>query len=361
MSLCHSVRVDLAERSYEVYIGNGLLPHLGQYAAETVSRPKCAVVTDGNVAPLYANTALESLAAAGITATLITVPPGESSKCMAVVESVCSQMLLAGHDRRSFLVALGGGVIGDLAGFAASIFMRGVPFIQVPTTILSQVDSSVGGKTGVNTPEGKNLIGTFAQPSLVIADVDTLNTLPSREYCEGFAEIIKHAAIRDASMFEAITAVAAEQGDLAELIQRNVTIKARIVEKDEHETNGLRALLNFGHTIGHAIEASVPYGQLLHGEAISLGMVAAARLSSQLAGLPVVAPAKIIGLLKRFGLPTTLPAEISAEAILEHMKHDKKFSQGQIRFVLLRSLGDAFVSKDVTLANVESAIKALRY
>jgi 3-dehydroquinate synthase len=361
MSSCLSVRVNLAARSYDIYIGNGLLPFIGTYALELLNRTKCAVVTDSHVAPLYAETVLQSLANAGITATLITVPAGESSKSMAVVEDVCRQMLQAGLDRKSFLVALGGGVIGDLAGFAASIFLRGIPFIQAPTTILSQVDSSVGGKTGVNTPEGKNLLGTFCQPSLVLADVDTLSSLPQREYCEGFAEIIKHAAIRDASMFEAITAVADNQGDLTALIQRNVAIKARIVEQDEHETTGLRALLNFGHTIGHAIEASVPYGELLHGEAISLGMVAAARLSSQLSGLPVIAPAKIIGLLKKFQLPTTLPANISAESILEHMKHDKKFSEGKIRFVLMKTLGEAFVSSDVTETHIIAAIKALRY
>ena len=361
MSSCLSVHVDLADRSYDIYIGNGLLPYIGQYAAEIFARKKCAIVTDSNVGPHYAQTVMDSLAELKISATLITVPAGESSKSMAVVEDVCRQMLRAGLDRKSFLVALGGGVIGDLAGFAASIFLRGIPFIQIPTTILSQVDSSVGGKTGVNTPEGKNLLGTFLQPSLVVADVDTLSSLPQREYCEGFAEIIKHAAIRDAAMFDAITEVADEKGDLPALIKRNVAIKARIVEQDEHETNGLRALLNFGHTIGHAIEASVPYGELLHGEAISLGMVAAARLSSQLAGLPVVAPAKIIGLLKRFGLPTTLPQTITAEAILEHMKHDKKFSEGKIHFVLLRALGDAFVSNDVTETHIVNTIKGLRF
>lgn len=356
-----TVHVDLAERAYDVRIGSGLLSHVGRYAQGLMIGSKCAVVTDSNVGPLYASAVLASLAASGITATVVTVPAGESSKSMAVVGDVCSQMLRAGLDRKSFLIALGGGVIGDLAGFAASIFMRGIPFIQVPTTVLSQVDSSVGGKTGVNTAEGKNLIGTFSQPSLVIADVDTLQSLPSREYCEGFAEIIKHAAIKDAAMFDDINAVADDSGDLAALIRRNVAIKARIVEKDEHETSGLRALLNFGHTIGHAIEASVPYGELLHGEAISLGMVAGARLSSQVAGLPVVTPAKIVGVLKRFGLPTTLPASIGAETILEHMKHDKKFSEGKIRFVLLRALGEAYVSCDVTLAHIGNAIKALRY
>lgn len=357
----HTVHVNLAERSYDVLIGPGLLPKIGGMAANLIGGKRCAVVTDSNVAPLYAQTVQKSLWSAGMTVSLITVPAGEASKSVAVVEDVCRQMLQAGLDRKSFLVALGGGVIGDLAGFAASIFLRGIPFIQVPTTVLSQVDSSVGGKTGVNTPEGKNLIGTFAQPALVLADVHTLQSLPEREYGEGFAEIIKHAAIRDAAMFDTINAVAEGAGDLAELIQRNVAIKARIVEKDEHETTGLRALLNFGHTIGHAIEASAGYGEMLHGEAIGLGMMAAASISCQLAGLPPVARAKIVGLVKRFGLPTKLPENMAAESILEHMKHDKKFSEGSIRFVLLRSLGDAFVSTDVTEAHILNAIKGLRF
>ena len=361
MPSSYTVRVNLAERSYDVLIGNGLLPLMGQYAAKIIAREKCAVVTDSNVAPLYAQIILDSLSNQNIPATLITVPAGESSKNMSVVEDVCRQMLRAGLHRKSFLIALGGGVIGDLAGFAASIFLRGIPFIQVPTTVLSQVDSSVGGKTGVNTPEGKNLLGTFSQPSLVLADVDTLRSLPKREWNEGFAEIIKHAAIRDAAMFDAITAVCDGHGDMAALIQRNAAIKARIVEADEHELTGERALLNFGHTIGHAIEASVPYGELLHGEAIALGMVAATRLSTDLSGLKKDDAAKIIGLLQRFDLPTKLPAHISSEAILEHMKHDKKFSEGKIRFVLLRALGDAFLSKDVSMNEVAGAIKALRH
>jgi len=355
-----SVRVNLSTRSYDIFIGPGLLPQIGEYATGLLKRGKCAVVTDSNVGPLYAQTVMESLAAAGITAVLITVPPGESSKSMAVVEDVCRQMLRAGLDRHSFLVALGGGVIGDLAGFAASIFLRGIPFIQVPTTVLSQVDSSVGGKTGVNTPEGKNLLGTFSQPSLVLADVDTLSSLHPREYREGFAEIIKHAAIKDETMFAAISSVADDRSTLPELIRRNVAIKARIVEEDEHETTGQRALLNFGHTIGHAIEASAGYGEMLHGEAISLGMIAAASLSCQLSGLSTEAQDKITVLIKQFELPTRLPDSMSDETVLAHMKHDKKFSSGSIRFVLLKSLGDAFVSKDVTEAHIVEAIEALR-
>ncbi len=361
MSPSHTVRVNLGERSYDVLIGHGLLASTGRFASDLLGGRRCVVVTDSNVGPLYAETVRQSLWDAGIATTVITVPAGEASKSMTMVEDVCRQMLQAGLDRKAFLVALGGGVIGDLAGFAASIFLRGIPFIQIPTTVLSQVDSSVGGKTGVNTPEGKNLLGTFSQPGLVLADVNTLSSLPPREHAEGFAEIIKHAAIRDAQMFEAITEVAEGKGDMAALIKRNVAIKARIVEEDEHETTGTRALLNFGHTIGHAIEASAGYGELLHGEAISLGMIAAAALSSQISGLPPVARAKIASLIKRFHMPTRLPDGMTAEAILGHMKHDKKFSEGKIRFVLLRSLGDAFVSKEVTEAHIVGAIKGLRF
>jgi 3-dehydroquinate synthase len=354
-----TVRVNLAERSYDVVIGGGLLDSVGRRAAALLERRRCAVVTDSNVAPLYARTVVDSLAAAGIAATLVTVPAGETSKSMSVVEDVCRQMLRAGLDRKGFLLALGGGVIGDLAGFAASIFLRGIPFIQIPTTVLSQVDSSVGGKTGVNTPEGKNLLGTFSQPSLVLADTDTLRSLPKREWDEGFAEIIKHAAIRDAAMFDEIDSIAAGSGDIPALIRRNVAIKARIVEADEHETTGQRALLNFGHTIGHAIEASVPYGAFLHGEAISLGIVAAVRLSVEHSALPSADAGKIFAALQRFHLPVRLPETISTRAILDHMKHDKKFSEGKIRFVLLRKLGDAFVSHDVSEAQVKNATESL--
>lgn len=361
MPATHSVRVHLDSRTYDVLIGHGILAETGKLAAEKFGRKHCVVVTESNVGPLYADRVRQSLLEAGIATTVITVPAGENSKSMSVVEDVCRQMLRIGLDRKSFLVALGGGVIGDLAGFAASIFLRGIPFIQIPTTVLSQVDSSVGGKTGVNTPEGKNLLGTFSQPGLVIADLHTLKSLPEREHAEGFAEIIKHAAIRDASMFEAISEVADGKGDLADLIRRNVQIKARIVEEDEHETTGARALLNFGHTIGHAIEASAGYGELLHGEAVALGMIAAAGISSQLSGLPATARGKIVGLIKRFNMPTRLPEGISVETILNHMKHDKKFSEGKIRFVLLRALGQPFVSSDVTQEHIIGAIKSLRY
>jgi 3-dehydroquinate synthetase len=237
--------------------------------------------------------------------------------------------------------------------------------VQIPTTVVSVVDSSVGGKTGVNTPEGKNLLGCFHQPRLVLADVDTLGTLPRREYNEGFAEIIKHAAIRDEAMMELIERLAgAEVGGrtaaLVALVARNVAIKAAIVAADEHETAGLRALLNFGHTIGHGIEASAGYGQLLHGEAISLGIVAALRISEEVAGLDAGASEKVIALLRRYELPLRLPASITTADVMAKLSRDKKFMAGAVRFVVLRALGDAVVSRDVTMARMEAAVDGLR-
>ncbi|MCB1092562.1 MAG: iron-containing alcohol dehydrogenase, partial [Verrucomicrobiae bacterium] len=262
------VFVNLGPRSYLVQVGRDLLKTLGEEVNKKMpDRVKCAVVTDSNVGPLYAETVLASLRSAGKEPTLITVPAGESSKSLSWSESVLGEMVRAGLDRKSFVVALGGGVIGDLGGFCAAIYQRGIPYVQVPTTVLSQVDSSVGGKTGVNLPDAKNMVGCFHQPVHVVADVDTLSSLPKREWNEGFAEIIKHAAIRDASMFDAIKNVADGKGDLVALIRRNISIKAVIVEADEFETIGTRALLNFGHTLGHAIEAAAGYGRLLHGEA----------------------------------------------------------------------------------------------
>jgi 3-dehydroquinate synthase len=262
-------------------------------------------------------------------------------------------MIEAGLDRSSLLVALGGGVVGDLAGFAAAVYYRGIPYIQIPTTIVSQVDSSVGGKTGVNAEGGKNLIGSFHQPRLVIADTDTLRSLPEREFNEGFAEVIKHAAIRDPSMLDALD-------DLPALIARNVAIKAAIVAEDEFETKDLRALLNFGHTIGHGIEAAAGYGKFLHGEAISLGLLAACRLSVEKSGLPEEDAARISSSLGIYKLPLRLEASIETDAIFSSLKKDKKFAAGSIRFVLLRKLGDAFVSDAVTEADIRRAIEGLR-
>jgi 3-dehydroquinate synthase len=280
---------------------------------------------------------------------------------MSQAENLCREMIRAGHDRKSFVIALGGGVVGDLAGFVAAIFFRGLPFVQIPTTIVAQVDSSVGGKTGVNVPEGKNLLGAFHQPRLVLVDPETLRTLPEREFREGFAEAIKHAAIREAAMLDDLAALDPASRDVpADLIARNIAIKARIVEADEHETLGTRALLNFGHTIGHGIEAAVPYGQLLHGEAIALGMRAALHLSEIHAGLAPTASRQILGLLEKFGLPLVLPDSISTDTVMARLATDKKFAAGAIRFVVLDGPGQARVTGDLTAADLRDAVERLR-
>ena len=347
------VPVPLSRSPYRVVVGSGLLAESGAMIAKVLTPRRCALVTDSNVAPLYAGIVEQSLESSGFQPVLITIPAGEASKSLSQTEKICDAMIAAGLDRSSLLVALGGGVIGDLAGFAASIYYRGIPFIQIPTTIVAQVDSSIGGKTGVNASGGKNLIGAFHQPSLVIADVDTLASLPPREFNEGFAEVIKHAAIRDPSMLD-------ELDDLAPLVARNVGIKAAIVGEDEFETKGVRALLNFGHTIGHGIEAAAGYGELLHGEAISLGLVAACRLSVAKAGLPVSQCERILAALQNYNLPLRLAPDISTESILQALRKDKKFHSGAVRFILLRSLGDAFVSKEITENDIITAIEALR-
>ncbi len=346
-----------------VLVGDDLLgdlvAHLG---ALSLPGKRCAIVTDSNVAPLYGEGLLQQLMEGGFDPRLITIPAGEASKSLAVVETICRDMIGSGLDRRAFLIALGGGVVGAVAGFAAAVFYRGVPCIQVPTTIVAQVDSSVGGKTGVNTPEGKNLVGAFHQPALVLADTGTLRTLPPREYREGFAEVIKHAAIRDAAMIPLIGKVAAGEGrgGLAPLIERNVAIKAAIVVEDEKEISGTRALLNFGHTIGHAIESAAGYGELLHGEAIALGIRAALAISREVSGLSAKEAATINALLDQFELPATLDPAIETPDLLKRLGRDKKFQEGRIMFVLLRSLGDAFLSDDVSLEQIEGAIEALR-
>ena len=279
-----SLTVQSSQRSYEVVVGEGLLPEAGAAIRARGLGQRCAVVTDRNVAALHAEPLLASLDRAGLQRHLITIEPGESSKSMAQTESICDAMIDAGLDRHSFVVALGGGVIGDLAGFAAAIYHRGIPLVQIPTTLLAQVDSSIGGKTGVNSARGKNLLGAFHPPTLALVDVATLATLPDRVLHEGMAEVIKHGIIRDRELFDRVGAFQRE--DLRWIVQRNLEIKAAIVAEDEFERKGLRALLNFGHTIGHGIEQAAGYGALLHGEAISLGMVAAARLSVSKAGLP---------------------------------------------------------------------------
>ena len=356
-----TVHVNLADRSYDIFVEDGLLNRAAELILQAGLTGKAAVISDSNVSSHYKDQLEKNLTAAGINASFHTVKAGEVSKSMSEAASLCSELNRAEHDRSSFVIALGGGVVGDLAGFVAAIYYRGVPFVQIPTTIVSQVDSSAGGKTGVNTSEGKNLIGSFHQPRLVIVDPLTLDTLPGREYREGYAEVIKHAAIRDADMIKDLADMNPnDQHPSADLLARNLSIKARIVEEDERETSGTRALLNFGHTIGHGIEASLPYGKMLHGEAISLGIKAALYLSEKVNGLESSESQKIISLLKNFHLPLTLPADISTDIIMRKLSRDKKFTAGSIKFVLLQSLGQAEVSEKVTLEQIREAIEHLR-
>ncbi len=359
------VPVNLSDRSYTVQIGTGIIQRTAELLADTpvAKRKRCAIISDDNVAPLHSAPVIASLTSAGIHVDLFTVPAGEASKSMDNVASLCSQMIQAGHDRQSFIIALGGGVVGDLAGFVAAIYYRGIPFVQIPTTIVSQVDSSVGGKTGVNAPEGKNLIGAFLQPATVIADVATLDTLGDREFNEGMAEAVKHAAIADPSLLDALLDL--QRGDhpaTEEIIARNVAIKARIVEADEKETAGTRAFLNFGHTIGHAIEAAAGYGNMFHGEAIALGIRAALYLSEKHAGLDPAFSQKVLAALQHFDLPLVLDdkPEFRDESLIPRLQRDKKSENGMPNFVLLKEPGSPVLSKFVTNTDITEAIEQLR-
>lgn len=353
------VPVTIPGVSCRVLVGRGLLARAGKLCSEAGLRGKCAVISDDNVAKFHSAQVLESLRVAGFDPVLLTVPAGEKSKSLTVAEDLLERMAKAGLDRGSFVVALGGGVVGDLAGFVAAIYQRGIPFVQIPTTIVAQVDSSVGGKTGVNLRAGKNLVGSFHQPRLVLADVDTLATLPDREYREGFAEVVKHAAIRDAAMLETIIP-SADRSSLAPLIARNIAIKAAIVAEDEKEESGTRALLNFGHTIGHAIENVAGYGELLHGEAISIGLAAALAISQKKHGLSLQEADRVRAKLSAFELPLALPAQLKTDDLLAASAKDKKFSAGQIRFVVVPRLGQAMVADNISEQDLREAIEAIR-
>ncbi len=343
-----------------------MLDHVGECARKSLSGATCVVISDRNVAQLFADRVKRSLASAGFRPTLITIPAGEKSKTLQQVVAICEQMIVARLDRQSFVVGLGGGMIGDISGFVAAIYHRGIPHVQIPTTLLAMVDSSIGGKTGVDTRAGKNLIGVFHQPSLVIDDLDVLKTLPRRQFNQGFAEIIKHAIIADAEMFRTLKVArasglrrASETHALQQLIKRNIQIKSRIVAKDERDRIGERAVLNFGHTVGHAIERAGNYRKFLHGEAVSLGIVAACAISVKRAGLPADQRAAIIDLLERFGLPTRLPPKFPRKKILDAVNFDKKFESGKVRFVVTPHIGVAYVADNVTLHDIRKAVEAL--
>jgi 3-dehydroquinate synthase len=351
---------------YPAPVNAGLLHETGTYARKHLARQTCALISDSNVARLFAYRVKKSLTSSGFRATLITIPAGETSKTLKQVGAICDRMIAAGLDRQSFVIGLGGGMIGDISGFVAAIYHRGIPHVQIPTTLLAMVDSSIGGKTGVDTRDGKNLIGAFHQPSLVIDDLDVLKTLPRRQFNQGFAEIIKHAVIADTKMFRMLKVTrasglrrASETHALRSLIKRNVQIKSKIVAKDARDRTGQRALLNFGHTVGHAIERAGNYRKFLHGEAVSLGIVAASTISVKKAGLRPDQRAAIVDLLGQFGLPTRLPPNFPRKKILEAVNFDKKFEGGKIRFVVTPRIGVAYVTDRVTLDDIREAVEAL--
>ncbi|VVM04994.1 3-dehydroquinate synthase [Methylacidimicrobium cyclopophantes] len=343
--------VSAGSRSYPVWIGEGLLEDLGhRLAASDHFSRRIALVADSNLRG-YAKTTAASLAEAGFDPVLLWVPPGEGSKSLGQLGILLEKLAENRIDRKGALLALGGGVLGDLAGFAASIFLRGIALYQIPTTLLAMVDSSVGGKTGINLPQGKNLVGTFYQPWGVFVDLKTLSTLPERERRAGLAEVIKYGMIADPSL---LACLAEKALDWRSLVRRSVQIKAAVVAEDERETTGRRAVLNFGHTTGHALEAALGYGTLVHGEAVGLGMRVAALLSQRLCGLPERAGELLDRLLERHGLPRAIPG-VSLFRIREALLVDKKRERGANRWVLLRALGDP-VLVDVPDAEIERAL-----
>ncbi|MEF8794723.1 MAG: 3-dehydroquinate synthase [Thiohalorhabdus sp.] len=356
--------VDLGPRSYPISIGPGQLTQV-ELLADILPFDRAVVVTNETVGPLYARPLEQVLEAAGLTVTTeVMLPDGEAYKTLATLEQVYDQMLAARADRKTAVIALGGGVVGDLAGFAAATYQRGVPYVQVPTTLLAQVDAAVGGKTAVNHPRGKNMIGAFHQPRAVIADTDTLVTLPDREMRAGFAEVVKYGLIRDPALFayledSAEAVLAREPGPLSEAIYRSCRNKAEVVAADEHEA-GSRALLNLGHTFAHAIETGTGYTQWLHGEAVAVGMVMAAEASYRLGWLPRDGVDRLRALLARAGLPLTGPPDLPVARYLELMGVDKKAEAGHVRYVLLKGIGDALVTGEVPESVISAAIEDCR-
>jgi 3-dehydroquinate synthase len=357
------LNLELAERSYPILIDGGLLSRVEE-VLPFLRTPRIALISNTTVAPLYMDGLVQALEKVGVGVTPIILPDGEAYKTWESLNLIYEILLSTRCDRSTTIVALGGGVIGDLAGFAAATYQRGVPFIQIPTTLLSQVDSSVGGKTGINHPRGKNMVGAFWQPKLVLADTDTLKTLPDRELSAGMAEVIKYGLIRDLPFLNWLEAnmdgLMARDGELlAYAIERSCINKAEVVAADEYETakEGGRALLNLGHTFGHAIETGMGYGEWLHGEAVAAGTMMAVELSRRLGWLSVADTGRVRTLLLRAGLPVK-GADLGAARYLELMSHDKKVISGSLRLVLLKSLGDAVTLADAPREDIVAAIEA---
>ncbi len=356
-----TVQVNLGPRSYNIYIGSGLLGGLGQYMKALDCGEKVLLVTNPAVSTLYGGTVIESLVDSGFNVVTGEIGDGEEYKTLATAEKLYDLAFTSGLDRNCPVVVLGGGVTGDVAGFVAATYLRGVPFIQVPTTLLAQVDSSVGGKVAVNHPKGKNIIGAFYQPSLVLADINTLGTLPSREVRTGVAEVIKYGVIWSADFFvwleENLEALL--QGDLNALafaVRESCRIKAKVVEEDETEQD-LRAILNFGHTVGHAVEALTGYTRYTHGEAVGIGMVAAARLAVFLEMISLQTANKVADMINRAGLPMKIPPELSSDDLLDCMRLDKKARAGRYVFILPIKIGKVRIVRDVPEDAVREALQ----
>lgn len=363
MSVTDTVRVELGARAYDIHVGPGLIDRAGELMLPVMSQKRAFIVTDDNVAPLYLARLEAALDSAGIARGHAVLPAGEHTKSFPELEALTGAMLDARCERHTMIVALGGGVIGDLAGFAASILLRGLDFVQVPTTLLSQVDSSVGGKTGINTRHGKNLVGSFHQPRLVLADIAALRSLPRRELAAGYAEILKYGLIDDPDFFAWLeengpNVLGGNEAAVRHAVVTSCRAKARVVGADEREA-GIRALLNLGHTFGHALEAETGYGDaLLHGEAVAIGMVMAVDLSVRLGLCPMQHLERLRRHLAALGLPTSpcaIRPDFDPARLIRHMGGDKKVRDGRITFVLARGIGGAFLSSDVP-AEVLSAV-----
>jgi 3-dehydroquinate synthase len=349
--------------SYDIFIGSDIWDRIGLMVMKDYQQARCVIISDSNVSKLHGRAFMEKMKTLGLVADLVEFPAGEPSKNMETILSIIKKLFDLGVDRNSLLIALGGGVVGDMTGFIASIYMRSVPYIQIPTTLLAQVDSSIGGKTAVDLPEGKNLLGTFNQPKAVFIDVKFLETLPDREYTNGVAEIVKYGIIDSEGFFAAqeVGAEALIKRDpihLHSLIEQSCRIKKGFVEIDERDT-GIRHVLNFGHTIGHAIEAESDYG-MPHGYAVALGMIAVSRICEKVYELPASDRERIEQLIKAFGLPTVIPQSIATEGILSRLKGDKKKKDGKVQFVLIKNIGKPFWNGGVDQQMLIKTLEGMR-
>lgn len=357
-----TVKVELGERSYDIIIGSGLLDGIGARLKAYGPSPKAALVSNPTVFALYGKRVAGSLKKAGFNLEHVIIPDGEEYKNLETLKRIYDELLKHGLDRKSALIALGGGVVGDIAGFAASTYMRGISYVQIPTTLLAQVDSSVGGKTGVDHKLGKNMIGAFWQPGLVLIDVATLKTLPKKQLLAGLAEVIKYGVIYDSELFEFLEAnrdriLNLDNEAITHIIRRSCEIKADVVSKDERES-GLRAILNYGHTIGHAVETATGYTRYLHGEAVAIGMHLEAKLSQLLKGIDDGQVFRIKALIDSYGLPSEIPGDINRDDILSSMQLDKKAVAGKLKFILPERIGAVRIRKDISEKSITGLLQA---